>query len=69
MKSHRYLVVIQPAEEDEGGFEAYIPDLKGTVAWEETPEKVLNLIYEVGNTWLEIAEEDGWEIPEPTPYK
>ena len=65
MKSYKYPVVIQPAEE--GGYVARIPDLKGSVAWEETPEKTLELIYEVGNTWLEIAEEDGWEIPAPTP--
>jgi antitoxin HicB len=50
---------------DEGGFDVAIPDLKGCVAWGETKQEALDTLEEVKSTWLEIALDRGWPIPEP----
>lgn len=60
-----YKVEIGP-EEDGTGFNASIPDLKGCVAFGETVEEAYQTITEVKQTWIEIALERGWRIPEPT---
>ena len=60
-----YKVEITP-EEDGTGFNASIPDLKGCVAFGETVEEAYQIIAEIKQTWIEIALEQGWQIPEPT---
>jgi len=60
-----YKVEIIP-EEDGDGFNASIPDLKGCVAVGDTVEEAYQIITEVKQTWIEIALERGWRIPEPT---
>jgi len=59
-----YKVEISP-EEDGAGFNASIPDLKGCVAFGETVEEAYQTITEVKQTWIEIALEREWRIPEP----
>jgi len=31
----------------------------------ETPQEALETVLEIKAAWLEIAEERGWEVPEP----
>ena len=59
-----YKVEISP-EEDGAGFNASIPDLKGCVAFGETIEDALQTLAEVKQTWIEIALERKWQIPDP----
>ena len=59
-----YKIEITP-EEDETGFNAAIPELKGCMAFGETIEEAYETIIEVKQAWLEIALERGWPIPEP----
>lgn len=60
-----YKVEISP-EEDGTGFNASISDLKGCVAFGETVEEAYQTITEVKQTWIEIALERGWRVPEPS---
>lgn len=61
-----YKVEIVP-EGDGEGFNASIPDLKGCVAVGDTVEEAYQIIAEVKQTWIEIALDRGWQIPEPIP--
>ncbi len=45
---------------------AKIPDLPGCISDGQTPEEALANVRELGKDWLEIATEDGKEIPLPT---
>ncbi|MCR4991111.1 MAG: DUF4065 domain-containing protein, partial [Lachnospiraceae bacterium] len=45
---------------------ARIPDLAGCISDGETPEEAVRNVRELGREWLEIAFEDGTEIPVPT---
>lgn len=58
-----YRVVITPDED--GGFNAYILELTGCVAHEDTIDQLYEIITDVQRNWIEIALEDGWDIPEP----
>lgn len=44
---------------------ADIPDLKGCSASGDTPEEAVREVQVAKKLWLEVAEEDGEEIPEP----
>jgi antitoxin HicB len=59
-----YKIEITPNEE-EGGFDAAVPDLKGCVAFGETIPEVVDIISEVKQNWFEVALDQGWPIPEP----
>lgn len=59
-----YKIEIIP-EEGGTGFNVEVPDLKGCVAFGETIEDALQTLTEVKQTWIEIALERGWRIPEP----
>jgi antitoxin HicB len=58
---------IEVTPDEDGGFNASIPDLKGCVAFGETIEEVYQVITGVKQNWIEIALEKGWQIPEPIP--
>ena len=49
----------------EGGFVAEIEDLPGCLAQGETLDETFELIEEARKMWLEVAYDDGQDIPEP----
>ena len=59
-----YAVVIEKGETSYG---AYVPDLPGCVAVAETREEVEALIREAIQLHLEMLQDEGFPIPEPTP--
>lgn len=46
-------------------FVAEMPELKGCIAHGDTQDEALNEIQKLASEWLNIANEKGWEIPEP----
>ena len=60
----RYHINVFYSEED-GCFIADVPDLGGCSAFSPTPEKALAEALAAQRLWLEVAREDGTEIPEP----
>ena len=52
---------------DEVGYSAYLPELPGCVAAGETFEETKELIAEAVELHMELMEEEGLSIPEPTP--
>lgn len=52
------------SEEDDQWI-ADIPDLKGCSASGDTPEEAVREVQIAKKLWLEVAKEDGEEIPEP----
>ncbi|MFN4146791.1 MAG: type II toxin-antitoxin system HicB family antitoxin [Runella sp.] len=60
----KYEIIIFWSQKDEA-FVAEIPELKGCVAHGESYEEALKHIQEVAKEWLNIAKEEGWEIPQP----
>ena len=60
-----YSVEVTPDEE--GGFNAAIPALKGCVALGETTMEAHVALDEVKRIWFETAVERGWRILEPPP--
>lgn len=58
-----YAVVIEKGETSYG---AYVPDLPGCVAVAETKEEVEALITEAIQFHLEMLQEEGLPIPQPT---
>lgn len=67
MHKLRYPVVIEPLSEDDGGgFFATVPDLPGSMSHGETPHEALISVHDAIAAWLELAEDMGRPIPEPT---
>jgi len=64
----RYPVKLFYSEEDKG-YIAIIPDLPGTSAFGETPEKALKEIKIVEKMWIEVAAQEGMSIPTPSTEK
>ena len=62
MKSVRYAVVIEKAENN---YAAYVPDLPGCAAVGDTVEEVERLIREAIEFHMEGLRKDGLPIPEP----
>lgn len=58
-----YKYTLIPAEE--GGYIIEIPDLPGCISQAETAEEALTMIEDAKHGWLEIALEQGRDIPEP----
>jgi len=58
---HRFLVVIERAEDN---YSAYAPDLPGCVAAGETREEAEGNIHEAIRTHVQGLKEDGLPIPE-----
>ncbi|MCL2047810.1 MAG: type II toxin-antitoxin system HicB family antitoxin [Defluviitaleaceae bacterium] len=61
--SYYHINVFFSAEDE--GFIADIPDLKGCSAFGNTPEQALAEVLIAKKLWLEVAQEDNMEIPEP----
>jgi len=59
----KYPVTLIPAEE--GGYVAEIEDLPGCFTQGETLEETYANIKEARHLWIEVAYEDGQNIPEP----
>jgi predicted RNase H-like HicB family nuclease len=51
--------------EEDAGYIADIPDLVHCSAFGETPEEALAEALIAKNLWLEVAKEEGKDIPEP----
>lgn len=64
----RYPVKLFYSEEDKG-YIAVIPDLPGSSAFGDTPEKALKKIKIVEKMWLEAAAKEGMNIPTPSTEK
>ena len=62
---HKYAIEIFFSDEDEG-FIAVVPELPGCSAFGETEEEALGEVKVAIDLWLEIAREEGREIPEPS---
>lgn len=60
----RYTITLFPDEENTGYY-AEIPALKGCLAFRETAKEALDTLEIIKRVWLESALESGWEIPEP----
>jgi len=58
-----YRVVLEPSPE--GGWVTSIPDLPGWITQGETKEASLLLIEDAKAGWIDLAIQDGDEIPEP----
>ncbi len=65
MSKLEYPVTIFYSEED-GGYIAVAPDLKGCSAFGETPQEALREMETAMHLWLETARQDNVPIPEPT---
>lgn len=65
MSELRYPVTIFYSEEDVG-YIAIAPDLKGCSAFGETPQEALAEMETAIELWLEVARQDHARIPEPT---
>ncbi len=61
---HKYEVIIFWSHADEI-FIAEIPELSGCIAHGETQNEALKEVNIVAKEWLSLAEEKGWQIPEP----
>ncbi|KAB1079053.1 type II toxin-antitoxin system HicB family antitoxin [Methylobacterium soli] len=67
MSQLTYPVVITPLSVEEGGgFAATVPDLPGCMSDGETPEDALHNVLDAIDSWIEMAEELGHSIPEPS---
>lgn len=51
--------------EDDGCYIATIPDLEGCSAFGDTPEMAVREVEVAKKLWLEVAREDGEDIPTP----
>ena len=59
----KYPVTLIPDET--GGYAVEIEDLPGCFSQGETPEEAMEMIEEARQLWLEVAYEDGMDIPLP----
>ena len=65
MSEMKYPVTIFYSEED-GGYIAIAPDLKGCSAFGGTPQEALRELGTAMELWLSVARHDSAPIPEPT---
>lgn len=65
MDKPRYPVTIFYSEEDRG-YIAIAPDLKGCSAFGETPQEALIELETAIELWLDVAHQDSTPIPEHT---
>lgn len=59
-----YAINVYWSDED-ACYIATIPDLEGCSAFADTPESAVREVEVAKRLWLEVAREDGEEIPEP----
>ena len=60
----KYHINIFYCEED-GDYIANVPDLRGCSAFGDTPEDAVRELMIAMELWLEVADEEGIEIPTP----
>lgn len=58
-----YQIVIKPSPE--GGYVAYIPDLSGCITQADHLNELAEMIEDAKAGWIDLALQDGKEIPEP----
>jgi predicted RNase H-like HicB family nuclease len=61
---HKYTIEILYSNED-GGFIAVVPELPGCSAFGETEEEALREVKVAIDLWIEIANKENRDIPEP----
>lgn len=61
---NKYEIIIYWSETDKV-FIAEMPELKGCIAHGETQNDALNEINILAEEWLNMANQKGWQIPEP----
>ena len=49
-------------------FVALVPELEGCTAHGSTPEQALENINLAIELWIEVAQENGWDIPKPKEF-
>ncbi len=59
-----YRIVVRYSEEDEG-YIAVVPELRGCSAWGETEPETIEAVKKAASAWLESAQANGIEIPVP----
>ena len=63
-----YSIVLTPlSKEDGGGWLVEIPLLKGCITDGDTQLEALEMLEDAKRGWLEVALENGEDIPEPEP--
>ena len=60
----KYEIIIYWSDSDKV-FIAEIPELKGCVAHGDTQDEALREVNTVAKEWLKMAQEKGWQIPQP----
>ena len=60
----KYETIIYWSKEDDA-FIAHIPELKGCMSHGDTSDGALKEVSIMTEEWIELAEENSWEIPEP----
>jgi predicted RNase H-like HicB family nuclease len=61
---NKYEIIIYWSSSDHV-FIAEIPELKGCTAHGDTQDEALKQVNIVAEEWLKMAQEKGWQIPEP----
>jgi predicted RNase H-like HicB family nuclease len=64
MEKHKYSIEIFYSQED-GGYIALAPELPGCSAFGESEEEALKEIKIAIDLWLQTAEKEGRQIPQP----
>jgi predicted RNase H-like HicB family nuclease len=64
MALSKYAIAIFYSDEDEG-FMAVVPELPGCSAFGDTEDTALREVKIAIELWLEVAEKEGREIPQP----
>jgi predicted RNase H-like HicB family nuclease len=59
--AREYEVVLSP--EPEGGFSVFVPELPSVATQGDTREQALAMAKEAIEGYLEVMEEEGWEVP------
>ena len=60
----KYRIVLRYSEEDEG-YIAVVPELRGCSAWGEAKQSAIEAVEEAASAWLETAKANNIEIPVP----
>ena len=62
--TNKYEIIIYWSAED-NVFVAEMPELKGCMAHGDSQDEALKEINIVAEEWINIARNEGWQIPEP----
>lgn len=57
-------IVFELEPEDEGGFTITVPSLPGCISYGKTIDEALEMIKDAMKGWIQIAKEEGLDIPE-----